>query len=240
MIGDTHGCIDELNALIKLIAPTKEDLVISLGDAVDRGPSPSGCLATFRNMGALLVAANHEDKLIRFRKREREVERGERKKNEMQLKPIHKASIKDLDNHPDADALWRYIRKEAQPLYSFSVNGKTYVCVHAGVHPEYGMKTDPRLLMRIRSVDATTLRPISYKPDVPEEGIYWANLWKGPETVVFGHNVFPEPTRFDNAIGIDTGCVYGGKLSALVIINGAGEEFVSVAAAQTYYKKGDE
>lgn len=61
----------------------------------------------------------------------------------------------------------------------------------------------------------------------------WAEAWNGPETIVFGHDAVRRLQQYPHAIGIDTGCVYGGKLTA---IRWPSRELVSVPAKGSYVK----
>lgn len=234
---DTHGCIDEFKQLISLAKPKEDDIIISLGDNVDRGPSSAACLAYCIKIGARLCIANHENRLIRWKSKEESVIKGIVKNNDIKLSDIHKASITDIDNHPESKRLWDYIQNKSENMIRFEVNGINYVCVHAGLHPIDGLSTHPDSLMRIRKVDGASLRTLRLGTNEFDKGVYWADLWNGPERVVFGHNVFPEVANFSNAIGIDTGCVFGEKLTALIVNSDGTEETISVEAKKTYYKK---
>lgn len=237
VIGDAHGCRDELEELIDNIKyDQNNDTLVSLGDIVDRGPAPAECFQLLMRKQATMVRANHEDRLLRWRKKERAIAEGDKKKNDIHLSPVHQASMDDLNNHPNAQNIWKYI-EEAPLFYHFEVMGKKYAVCHAGIHPTFRFNTDPKLVMRIRNLHPETLNPITYKAGKEESGIYWADLYDGPETIIFGHNVFEEPTVFPFARGIDCGAVYGGSLIALIVNPDGTEEFKSVKAKKIYYSK---
>src|SRR5262245_8483701 len=67
VIGDIHGCFDELHELLDRIGPSSEDTIVSVGDLIDRGPQPVGVVRFFRDMpNARAVMGNHEDKHLRI------------------------------------------------------------------------------------------------------------------------------------------------------------------------------
>lgn len=70
VIGDTHGCIDELRELIGKLLPTPSDRLVFLGDFMDRGPDPVECVRIVRELGAESVKGNHDDKHVRWRSHE--------------------------------------------------------------------------------------------------------------------------------------------------------------------------
>jgi hypothetical protein len=84
----------------------------------------------------------------------------------------------------------------------------------------------PDLLMNMR-----TLRPDGTGSRRPDDGVLWGARWPGPELVVFGHHATAGLQRHPHAVGLDTGCVYGGKLTAYVLPD---DRFVSVPARQVY------
>jgi len=69
-------------------------------------------------------------------------------------------------------------------------------------------------LMTLRTI---TPEGLASKRVEPDQGVPWASLWRGPERAVFGHDALRGLQRFPHALGLDTGCVYGGQLSALLL-----------------------
>jgi diadenosine tetraphosphatase ApaH/serine/threonine PP2A family protein phosphatase len=99
--------------------------------------------------------------------------------------------------------------------------------VHAGLVPGVPVEQqDPELLMNMR-----TLRPDGSGSRRSEDGVLWATRWQGPEFVVFGHHATVGLQRHARAIGLDTGCVYGGRLSAYVLPD---DRVESVPARRAY------
>jgi predicted MPP superfamily phosphohydrolase len=70
IIGDVHGCIDELNELMQLLAPSADDQLIFIGDLIDRGPDSSGVVRQVvqwsKQMDVKLILGNHEEKFLRY------------------------------------------------------------------------------------------------------------------------------------------------------------------------------
>ena len=106
--------------------------------------------------------------------------------------------------------------------FPLMVDAGSHVIVHAGVRPGVALAEQARDdLLTIKSVGPTT------------DGPMWWESYDGPDRIVFGHHVFRDPLELPSAIGIDTGCVYGGALTALTLDTGV---FTSVRAAETYYR----
>jgi diadenosine tetraphosphatase ApaH/serine/threonine PP2A family protein phosphatase len=118
---------------------------------------------------------------------------------------------------------WTYL--ESLPLM-ISLPEYRIVVVHAGLDPRSSLD-------RQKSNDLLNIRTVGKdgKPSNRPDGELWGSLWKGPETVVFGHHARRGLQHHRHAIGIDTGCVYGGRLTAYVLPD---RRLVSVAAKRPY------
>jgi hypothetical protein len=101
------------------------------------------------------------------------------------------------------------------------------IVVHAGLLPGVALEQqDPALLMNMR-----TIRPDGSGSKRNDEGVLWGSLWPGPELVLFGHHASQGLQQHPHAIGLDTGCVYGGKLTACILPE---QRLVSVPARRAY------
>jgi hypothetical protein len=197
IIGDVHGCADELSELLNRLAPTRDDRVHFVGDLVARGPKSRDVLRIVREIGGRAVRGNHEERLIAAHHIHKT------KGSPPKLGPSHAAVFTQLD-----DEDWAQL--EALPL-KLDLPERELRIVHAGVVPGLPWeRQDPWMITHIRSLDADL---------APSErwGRYWGELYVGPPHVVFGHNAQRAPQLHRDATGIDTACVYGGALTALVL-----------------------
>lgn len=229
VIGDVHGCLAELDELLRKLehAPGRDRLVF-LGDLLDRGPDPVGVLHRVRELGAECVLGNHEEKHLRYAAHEARHESD----------PTYRIPMRAFERRRAAeharltrdDLLWISALPRALPL------GGGWTAVHAGFLPGIPVAHQPPdWTIRLRYVDEHGAPVPRARGDAGEPGVRrWAEAWTGPESVVYGH--FPQrldvPKRDDPApgvvcLGIDTGCVYGGRLTALVL---PGRDVVQVAS----------
>ena len=212
VIGDVHGCITELQALLRLANYSPGDQVLLLGDLVAKGPDSVAVVQLCREIGARSVRGNHDFEVVRWWDARRRGVRGD-------VSPEH-ARIADALSPAEhawlVDAPWFIEAPDINHLF-----------VHAGFIPGVKLtQQNPRLMMNMRSVlpDGTvTAKNVN--------GCEWARLWKGPSTVVFGHDAFRGLQLHPFAMGIDTGCVYGGRLTALLLPE---NRLISVAAKRAY------
>lgn len=213
VVGDIHGCLDELSRLLEAVELTPADRLISVGDLVGKGPDGAGVVRFFREGGHEAVRGNHDDKLVAHR-------RGDRTRT---LPPSHEAHAEAL---APADWSWLY----ALP-YFIRLPEHDAIVVHGGLVPGVPLDDqDPALMTNLRSIrsDGSPSKRV-------DEGEPWAKRWPGPELVIFGHDAIRGLQRWPHAVGLDTGCVYGLELSALVLPE---RRIVSVAAARDYAGEG--
>lgn len=75
VIGDVHGCVEELKSLLRDLSPSRTDRVLFLGDLMDKGPDGPACVRLVRESGYAMILGNHEEKHVRYRERIRRAER---------------------------------------------------------------------------------------------------------------------------------------------------------------------
>jgi hypothetical protein len=210
VIGDLHGCYDEACELLNELAVTSSDRVIFAGDLVDRGPKRRECVELAMKHEAIL--GNHEEKHLQ-----------EQRRADEKLLPDHLETRKALlPEHYD------YFRKLPKIIRLPEHNAAV---VHAGAMVDIALeKQDPYHLLHIQCVQPPNRK--SYWPSkAPEDFRFWTHFWKGPERIIFGHTVVDKPLVTEWAVGIDTGCVYGRSLTAVVLPDW---KLVSVPARDCY------
>lgn len=201
IIGDVHGCAAELAELLSRLGPGQGDQVLFVGDLVARGPDSQGVLRLIRELGARAVRGNHEERLLAARAARRKGELGPR------LGASHAALVASL-----TDEEWAQL--EALPL-KIDLEEHALRIVHAGVVPGVPWENqEPRMVTHLRSIG-------SDGTPSDRHGRLWGTLYEGPPHVVFGHNARLDVQLHAHATGLDTGCVYGGKLTALVLPKGS-------------------
>jgi serine/threonine protein phosphatase 1 len=211
-VGDIHGCHNEFSDLLGLLELTGGDRLILLGDLVNRGPDSCRVIDLAKGARATSLLGNHELRLLKFRKT------GDRKyMKEHDLETFDALRTED----------WAYM--EAMPL-TFEEPELNTVFVHGGFLPNEPWQKQPaEVVTRIQVVDREGRpRKRADAPDAPS----WADLWGGPPFVVYGHTPRPEVYRLKWSIGIDTGCVMGGLLTAYVLPD---RRVLQVKARQRYF-----
>jgi hypothetical protein len=227
-IGDVHSCAAELAELLSAVAVTDDDRVFFVGDLLSRGPDPIGVLRLFRALRARSAIGNHEQRLLAARHARLLGEPGPK------VGSSHAEVAALMD-----DADWAIL--ESMPLW-VDVPENDVRVVHAGLVPGIPFeKQDPWLLTHIRSIDERG------KPS-EKWGTLWGSLYQDEPHIVFGHNARQRPQLHPHATGLDTACVYGGALTALVLPEGVApppvatrlDAMVSVRARRAYSDYGRE
>jgi hypothetical protein len=223
VIGDVHGCSEELDELLCRVKPTAADKIVLVGDLIGRGPDPRGVLSIVARCNAVAVQGNHERRLL-------EVRGAGTESRKTRLGPGHRRMMASF-----SDSDWHFI--ERMPLYHDLPEHKLCV-VHAGLDPRCALhEQDPWVLTHIRSYDEQG------NPSHRDGHQSWSAGYAGPTHVVFGHNALRGLQLHSNATGLDSGCVYGGSLSALVLEAGhvvpaaeqRREHIVCVPAKRQYF-----
>lgn len=219
IVGDVHGCLDELHALLGACGYSEErDTVILVGDLVNKGPKSPGVVAAARASGFLAVRGNHDDScLFALEKREHARARGRA--------PTDDAKHPYVDKLSAADA--QYLRDLP---YTISLPTLDAVVVHAGLVPGVALESqDPAGMYTMRNLVKGGL---SYSwTDKPTHGTPWAGEWRGQPHVYFGHDAKRGLQQLSHATGLDTGCCYGRSLSAMVLPE---RRLVQVPAQRVY------
>ena len=236
IIGDTHGCAEEVRELLRLVGWRRGVSGLRLffaGDLIDRGPDPVGCVRIAREEGAIVVKGNHDEKATRYLRHE-ERRRATGKSNPMRPPPESKKA--QWEALAGEDALWL----EALPTTVEVRPG--WLLVHGGFEDvPMGKQRDDKVI-RCRYIDPVTGSMVGFKEgslEQPPNTVYWSERWRGPDNVVYGHAVHSlEAPRIDSydgfaCYGIDTGCCFGGRLTAMILTEG-GPDFVQVNAHAKY------
>lgn len=233
IIGDIHGCREELDALLDKLGYERDEQagrrhpagrrVVFLGDLVDRGPDITGVLRLVMKMvaanTALCVPGNHEMKLLR-----------KLRGNDVKISHGLAQTLEQLEKEPPEFS--QQVRDFIDELISHYVldDGKLVVA-HAGM--KAAMQGRGSAQVREFALYGETTGetddfglPVRYN---------WAEEYRGRAMVVYGHTPVQEAEWLNGTIDIDTGCVYGGALTALRYPE---KELVSVRAARAYCESG--
>jgi hypothetical protein len=192
VVGDLHGCYDELIELLESVSFTQEDRVVCVGDLVTKGPKNREVLDLFmKDARFRTVIGNHDLALRRKWSGEK-----------VKLKPSQKATHKELKS--DKEKYLPFLNR-----LPFTIDLGTHLVVHAGLRPDVALYSQT-------SEDMTLLRTLG-KDRESHDGTPWYEVYDGEKIVLFGHWPAREPRRGPKAIGLDTGCVYGYTLTGYII-----------------------
>ena len=236
VIGDVHGCRTELEALLAELGyrltrdtsgravdavPPEGRMAVFLGDLVDRGPDSPGVLRLVMGMvaagHALAVPGNHENKLTRALSG-----------RNVQVSHGLAETLSQLAG--EGEAFRKEVADFCQGLVSHLVlDGGHLVVAHAGLKEAYQGRASGRVRSFALYGDTTGETdefglPVRYP---------WADDYRGRAMVLYGHTPVPEPEWVNNTMCLDTGCVFGGRLTALRYPE---KEVVSVPAERAWYE----
>lgn len=208
IVGDVHGCFDELMELLESVNYSKEkDRLIFVGDLINKGPRSLDVLRWVKANGAEVLLGNHELGFINY------------VKNPTPKYKAFKALSKEMGKETSDWVSWM----EGLPLY---IEEENFIVVHGGIVPGMSLAETPaHLITRIRSWDGKG--EDMYNSDDPP----WYDFYKGEKLVVYGHWAGQGLNLQEKTIGIDTGCCWGKKLSLLHLET---REVFQVSAHEAY------
>lgn len=197
-----HGCRAELEDLLSKVGFGTGDKLYLVGDLVARGPESAEVISLAMRLGAVSVRGNHEERILNWRSSQQLGLATER------LSEVHRRVVESLE-----DDQWQYL--ERTPLW-FDVAEHDIRMVHAGVLPGLAIERQAKSTL-------LTIRSLSESGQAQERagGTLWGSRYRGAPHLVFGHFARPEPQLHPDATGLDTSCVYGGELTAMVLDAGA-------------------
>lgn len=229
VIGDVHGCYDELSELLEDYFTNKnyqDRTIVFLGDLIDKGPQSSAVVQMVKYLQSpvILIQGNHEAKHI------------------AQAKKGVPTEVELTTEQQD------FLRRAAHPFYT---DGQV-TFVHGGLNPafkgHYGALPDmsqpqPKKVLdrisRFRFVRYCNPdgNPVSLGSETPEDK-YWADTYDGwAGHVFFGHQPHNAVTHYPYATAVDTGCVHGDYLTGLYVDDGKVTGQIQVKAKQKYAEK---
>ncbi|MFP3987391.1 polynucleotide kinase-phosphatase [Streptomyces sp. E11-3] len=226
IIGDVHGCRAELETLLGRLGYVDGShpdgrTAVFVGDLVDRGPDSPGVLRRVMSMvasgDALCVPGNHENKLSRYLKG----------RNVQHTHGLAE-TIEQLEG--ESEEFRAQVREFIDALVShYVLDGGELVVCHAGLPEKYHGRTSGRVRSHALYGDTTGETdefglPVRYP---------WAEEYRGRAAVVYGHTPVPNTSWVNNTICLDTGAVFGGKMTAL---RWPERELVDVPAEKVWYE----
>lgn len=226
IIGDVHGCLSELEALLEKCSLQPTDQLFFIGDLIDKGPDSVGVVKYVYELSlklnVKLILGNHEEKFLRY----------------LRNKKQNPKALKEMIVLPDFKSLEENLTVEElnflhQSYYSFRIADLNFLLIHGGLPGTCKLQFDVNYQYNIHSPKVfkhldliTKTRYLDVFGDFISLGqenknsSFWADTYEGKfGTILFGHQPFfqDNPVIFGKAIGLDLGCVFGGSLLAYII-----------------------
>lgn len=232
VVGDIHGCAAELERLLEELQLGEGDHLVALGDLFHRGPDPLGVVRLLAGVGARFVLGNHEHVLL-----------ARLGANEARAGAQATAGLTSADLCGDSGRPLCLAPERAGPLLEFLRGHRGYY-LESGELSGAGPTRDGRAWCAVHSgltpgetARASRVEDLVYPArSGGRGGPFWYERYEGPELVLFGHLVQEEPLVVARngrtlAIGLDTGALYGGWLTAY---SPERDEFRRVRAARAH------
>ncbi len=206
VVGDIHGCFDELVSLLEKADLANDDHVVAVGDLIVKGRKNKEVLNLFISDARFsAVIGNHDLALLKFWQG-----------TTTELKESQRRVSVELDSEKERYA--GYLSS-----LPFALDLGSHAVVHAGVRPGIALsKQAPEDLTELRTLGADR---------TSREGTPWYEVYDDEKIILFGHWPAPAPRRAKRAIGLDTGCVYGYQLTGYILET---DQFIQVPAKDVY------
>lgn len=233
VIGDVHGCMDELIELFYLLGYQKKAdifvhpdnrIPVFVGDITDRGPNSLAVIRLVYRMVeehhvARYVPGNHCNKLYRYFLG-----------NNVQIRYGLETTVAEylaLNQRDQKKVRHQFMTLyEQAPLY-LDLKETNTIIAHAGIKQEYLGRTDKKVRSFVLYGDVTGASHVDGRPIRGD----WAQHYHGEPWIVYGHTPVLEPRKVNHTINIDTGCVFGNQLTAFRVPE---KEIVSVKSRQPF------
>mmetsp|Transcript_20613 Transcript_20613/g.44778 ORF Transcript_20613/g.44778 Transcript_20613/m.44778 type:complete len:375 (+) Transcript_20613:164-1288(+) len=218
VIGDVHGCLEELKSLVQNATNDYNDgiqfaAIVLVGDLCNKGPSSAEVIAHVRNQPRwFTVRGNHDDRALSAALGDEEC--------------CSKRKYQWVNNLSDDDVTWLSNLPYTITIPKTMLNGtnnnanQDVIIVHAGLDSTIDLESqETTTMITVRNLIVNGMSKA------------WAKIWQGPELIIFGHDAKRGLQREEYAIGLDSGCVYGKKLTGIILPE---RQFVSVDALREH------
>jgi hypothetical protein len=209
VVGDIHGCADELTDLLHKVGLEQDDRVVAVGDLTVKGPKSKDVLDLFSRDSRFSSVLGNQDLAVLKRWQD----------ESLILKTGQQQAYNELKS--SGEHYFHYLNS-----LPFTIDLGSHIVVHAGLRP--GIPISEQV-----EEDLTELRTLGVDR-TSREGQPWYEEYKGEKIALFGHWPAPQPRRGRCALGLDTGCVYGFHLTAYILET---DELVNVQARRLYAQK---
>ncbi len=226
IIGDVHGCYDELKELIEKSKITKNTAIIFVGDLFDKGIKNKEVLEYFKSLtNVYTISGNHEEKLKRYL-------RGNNVSISHGLdRTIENLNLDDINTKEARELLFEL---ESLP-FIIKISDNDFV-VHGGINPLKSVETQSREhLMYMR-----TFNPITFAFSNENDTFWFEEYNEDKPNIYFGHNYHEKVQVRKNVFSLDGNCVFGNELRGIMLTSenkSFNREIISVKAKEEYYEK---
>lgn len=223
IMGDVHGCYDELAELLANEGVNKENTcVVFVGDLVNKGPKSTEVVEFVMSNGWYSVRGNHDEVCLR------------------ELMLASRSGEDPIEKYKWVTGLKKESAEWLQDLpYAIKIPSRNIVVVHAGLLPGTSLEEqETDFFLHMRCIKRAETGWVWTRDFNDTEYKLWGSEWTGPEHVYFGHDARRLLQQHEHATGLDTGCVYGKQLTGVYPgPHGARGEFIMLRSHRNYGNK---